>query len=293
MRARLDRREFLLATGAVAAAACSSDTGRTDPSPTNAPAAPVSESDRPQPSAAPSPATDAPGTTAEPAAEDPAATPAAPATVASSGAPGVEPLTAARFDDVAVCTLLPAAAAGPFPTVDPLDRRDVTEGHPGHPLRLGLRVVDGACRPIPDALVEIWHADATGDYSSYVDGGSGKDEGPGTTFLRGVQVSDGEGIVEFQTIYPGWYGGRAVHVHLAVRLDGTRLLTAQLYFDEAYTAEVYATDPYAAFGPPDTGWADDGLIGDPPVDGTGIVLAAAPTDLGEGTLGLVNVGVPA
>ena len=208
---------------------------------------------------------------------------------------GPEPpaLTPARFEGLAVCALLPGSAAGPFPTIDQLDRRDVTEGYPGRPLRLGLRVVDPACRPVPGADVEIWHADVSGDYSSYADNGTGKDEGEGTTFLRGFQTSDPDGIVEFQTIYPGWYAGRAVHIHTRVRLDGTELLTAQLYFDEDYTAGVYTADPYAEFGPPDTSWATDGIVGDPAIDGTGITLTAGPTWNGDGTLGLLNMGVPA
>lgn len=205
---------------------------------------------------------------------------------------GPEPLTVAMFDALPICALLPSSAEGPFPSIDLLDRRDITEGYPGHPLRLGLRVVDAECNPMPGAQVDIWHGDATGDYSSYIDNGSGKDEGEGTTFCRGVQTADADGIIEFQTIYPGWYEGRAVHIHLTARIDGERALTTQLYFDEAYTASVHATGEYAQFGPPDTGWDDDGLIGDPSSDGTAIVLTAAPTSLGDGTLGLVNLGIP-
>ncbi len=208
-------------------------------------------------------------------------------------ASAIEPLTAASFAAVSICALAPAQAAGPFPSLEQLDRRDITEGYPGHPLRLGVRVVDGACEPVPGARVEIWHTDATGDYSSYADGGSGKDEGEGTTFLRGFQVAGDDGIVEFQTIYPGWYDGRAVHIHVIATVDGEDVLTTQLYFDEAYTEAVHATGEYARFGPPDTSWADDGLIGDPTTDGTGIVLAAAPTPLGDGTLGLINLAVDA
>lgn len=206
---------------------------------------------------------------------------------------GLEPLTPAAFAALSICTMAPAQSAGPFPSLEQFDRRDITEGYPGHPLRLGIRVVDGACQPIPGAQVEIWHTDATGDYSSYEDRGSGKDEGEGTTFLRGAQTADGDGILEFQTIYPGWYEGRAIHIHVIASVDGNEVLTTQLYFDEAYTETVMATGAYAEFGPPDTGWADDGLIGDPATDGTGITLTAAPTGLGQGTLGLINLGIDA
>lgn len=195
------------------------------------------------------------------------------------------------FESLSVCVLNPSTTAGPFPSVDRLDRRDITEGYPGHPLRFGIRVVDDGCMPIPGAQVEIWHTDATGDYSSYDDGGDGKDEGAGTTFMRGAQTSDDDGILEFQTIYPGWYRGRVVHIHATVRIDDRDVLTTQLYFDEEYTAQVLATGEYAQFGPPDTTWSNDGLVGDPATDGSGIALSPAVTSLGDGTLGLVNLGV--
>ena len=259
---RLDRRSFLLGAGALAVAACSDDAG-------NEPAGPTS--------------TAVPTSTAAPT-----------TTIGGSTPPGTgvtDPLTVAQFAGLPVCLALPSAAAGPFPTLRQLDRRDVTEGYPGHPLRLGMRVVDEACEPLPGAEVEIWHADASGDYSSFEDGGSGKDEGEGTTFLRGFQTADADGILEFLTIYPGWYGGRAVHIHLRARIDGDTVLTTQLYFDEAYTEAVMATGEYARFGPPDTTWATDALAGDPAADGTAITLSPAATALGEGTLGLVNVGL--
>lgn len=197
------------------------------------------------------------------------------------------------FAALPICAVLPESTAGPFPTIDQLDRLDVTEGYPGHPLRLGIRIVDAECRPLPGAEVEIWHADATGDYSSFEDGGSGKDEGEGTTFLRGFQTADADGIVEFQTIYPGWYEGRAVHIHASARVDGDTVYTGQLYFHEDYTLGVYESGVYTEFGPPDTTWATDGIIDDPATDGSGITLAAAPTHSGDGTLGLVNLGVRA
>ncbi|MEM9566147.1 MAG: hypothetical protein AAGA93_26235 [Actinomycetota bacterium] len=270
------RRTFLAGALAVLAAACSSSS---DETPTADDPGPDSTGDTTSADTT-SDATSATGdeTTDDEAGGDPSV---------------VEALTAASFAAVSICALAPATTAGPFPTLDELDRRDITEGYPGHPLRLGIRVVDGACEPIPGARVEIWHTDASGDYSSYTDGGSGKDEGEGTTFLRGSQVAGDDGIVEFQTIYPGWYDGRAVHIHVIAAVDGEDLLTSQLYFDEAYTEAVHATGAYAEFGPPDTSRADDGLIGDPTTDGTGIVLVAAPTPLGDGTLGLINLAVDA
>lgn len=271
----LDRRTFLAGLGAAALAVACSDSDTAD-------------------SASTTDATSAASTTTTTtASETTAETTAAPTTSAAevAEAAGLEPLTPAMFDALAVCTLLPAQAEGPFPTIDELDRRVIHEGYPGQPLRLGMRVVDDTCSPVPGAVVEVWHCDASGDYSSYTDGGSGKDEGEGSTFCRGFQTSDADGILEFETIFPGWYEGRAVHIHTTVHLDGERKITGQLYFDETYTAEVFRTGEYAQFGPPDTPVGQDFLAGDPSRDGTGILASDAMTGIGPGTLGLINLGI--
>jgi protocatechuate 3,4-dioxygenase beta subunit len=200
-------------------------------------------------------------------------------------------LDAAAFDGLGACALTPEKAAGPFPLDQELDRRDITEGSPGHPLRLGLRVVDTSCKPVTGAKVEIWHCDATGDYSAFVDNGGGKDDGPGTTFLRGTQTAGGDGIVEFMTIYPGWYRGRAVHIHVRVHLDNAIAVTSQMFFDDDYTAGVYAAAPYADFGLPDTTNSADGIAGRPDTDGTLLKTSAAETTAGPGTLALLNLSV--
>jgi len=158
-------------------------------------------------------------------------------------------------------------------------------------MRLGLRVLDKSCAALPGAKVEIWHADSTGDYSAFIDNGGGKDEGPGTTFLRGTQTADADGIVEFLTIYPGWYHGRAVHIHLRVHLDDATVLTSQMFFDPDYTAAVYSAAPYAQFGLPDTSNASDSIAGDPKSEGTLLHTVAGETSKGAGTVALLNLGV--
>ena len=186
---------------------------------------------------------------------------------------------------------MPEKTSGPFPLDQQFDRRDVTENYPGHPMRLGFRVLDESCAAVPGATVEIWHADATGDYSAFTDNGGGKDEGAGTTFLRGTQTADADGIVEFLTIYPGWYRGRAVHIHLRVHLADATVLTSQMFFDGDYTAGVYSDAPYAEFGLPDTSNAADNIAGDPAAEGTLLHTTAADTARGAGTLGLLNLGI--
>ncbi|HTL86156.1 MAG TPA: intradiol ring-cleavage dioxygenase [Acidimicrobiia bacterium] len=203
------------------------------------------------------------------------------------------PLSAADFADLGTCALMPEKTAGPFPLDQQFMRRDVTEGYPGRPLKLGLRVVDASCRAVPGAAVEIWHCDASGDYSAFADGGGGKDEAQGTTFLRGTQIANDEGIVEFLSVYPGWYTGRAVHIHLRVHQRDAVVLTSQMFFDEAYTAKVYGSAPYKQFGLPDTSNAQDSIAGNPQAEGTLLRPRDAKTSKGSGTLALLNLGIRA
>lgn len=278
-----DRRTFLLGAGAALLAACTdSDTGDSDIADSGSADSEPAESGS---------STSSDSITSNESDENAENTESAESAEAASESQDLAALTPAMFEALAICTLVPSATKGPFPNIERLDRRDITEGYAGHPLRLGFRVVDAACQPIPGAQVEIWHTDATGDYSAYEDNGSGKDEGEGTNFCRGIQTANADGIGEFQTIYPGWYEGRAVHIHATILVDGQERRTTQLYFDEAYTEGVYATGEYAKFGLPDTPWSRDRIVGDPATDGSGISLAAAQTSLGQGTLGLINLGI--
>jgi len=204
----------------------------------------------------------------------------------ATGTPTTTSFTAADFEGTIPCAATRAQTAGPFPSPMLIERRDVIEGRPGRPLRLGAQVVDAACEPVPGAVLEIWHCDATGDYSAYLDGNrGGTDEGEGTTFLRGSQVADADGIVEFATIYPGWYTGRAVHIHTRVHLDGDEVLTTQWYVPDDRSAAVFADAPY--LGDPDTTIADDGIAGDPEADGTLVAIR----DDGAGLVGTVRISV--
>ena len=279
----LGRRRFLVAGGAAAIlAACSSsdDTPEAAPDPTATPEPGATAT--PAPDSEPTPTATPEAEVGEPAAEDPTEEPAE---------PGITDFTTADFEALAVCALLNDSATGPFPLDEQFDRRDITEGYAGHPLRLGLRVVDSSCAPIPGAAVEVWHTDSTGDYSAYDDGGNGKDEGEGTTFCRGTQTADDAGIVEFATIYPGWYPGRTPHIHVRIWVDGSPVKVGQLYFPDDYSAQIYAGGVYAEFGGADTTNATDGLTQDIEADGSLLTLAAGPTRLGEGTVALTNLGI--
>jgi protocatechuate 3,4-dioxygenase beta subunit len=156
------------------------------------------------------------------------------------------------------CVVTPALTDGPYFVDEKLFRWDIRddpatgEVQAGVPLRLGFRVwnvTDGACGPLAGAAVDVWHCNAAGVYSDAVDPGFNT---KGLQYLRGAQYTDDTGYAEFLTVYPGWYQGRAVHIHFKVRTDpfgetGYEF-TSQVFFDEALTDTVHAQEPYASKG---------------------------------------------
>jgi protocatechuate 3,4-dioxygenase beta subunit len=157
----------------------------------------------------------------------------------------------------ASCVLSPEMTEGPYFVDGDAVRSDITEGRPGTPLTLRLSVVDAtSCEPVEGAAVDVWHADASGDYSAF--GRSGSD----TTFLRGIQQTGADGVVTFRTIYPGWYQGRAVHIHVKVGVGGNEVHTGQLFFDDDVSSTVFAAKPYSARGDAWLRNADDGIFAD-------------------------------
>jgi protocatechuate 3,4-dioxygenase beta subunit len=126
---------------------------------------------------------------------------------------------------------------------------------PGAKLALRLAVVDAStCRPIKGAAVEIWHADAAGVYSGFGAGSGNR------TFLRGVQRTGVDGVAVFDTLYPGWYPGRTVHIHVKVHVRGNVVHTGQLFFADSVTDAVYRRAPYAKRPNRTTRNADDAIF---------------------------------
>jgi protocatechuate 3,4-dioxygenase beta subunit len=166
----------------------------------------------------------------------------------TTGTSGASAL-AGRFEDAASCTVTPEQTEGPYYfDVDSM-RSDIREDREGATLRVGVRVLDPDCQPLPDAVVEVWHCDALGNYSGFEQasqGGPGGGRTDDETYLRGAQVTDSNGIVEFVTVYPGWYRGRTIHIHAKVHLSNTELLTTQMYFDDDFSAQVFQAEPYAS-----------------------------------------------
>jgi protocatechuate 3,4-dioxygenase beta subunit len=151
----------------------------------------------------------------------------------------------------------PTETVGPYPSLVDLIRSDVREGKPGTTLRLKIAVVNAAssCAPVPNAAVEIWQCDATGNYSEY---GTQTRE----NYLRGIQTTDANGEVSFTTIYPGWYQGRATHIHVEVSINTRSVKATQMAFDEAVNRTVYATGVYASRGANPTSNLADGIFAD-------------------------------
>lgn len=222
------------------------------------------------------------------------------------------PAITASPEPIAInCKLAPEMTEGPYFLDDMLIRKDITEGKPGVPLTVRILVADiASCEPLANAAVDIWHCDAHGYYS----GVSANDPGPDTdpevaaeaakaTFLRGVQITDANGLVEFDTIYPGWYIGRTIHIHMMVMVDGeagktyeggTAVHTGQLFFDDGITDQVLQTEAYA--GRPDEQRSVNvtDFILEEVVDYPGIMLALTPITEGkieDGLIAEIAVGV--
>ncbi|MEE4455173.1 hypothetical protein V2S85_26365 [Novosphingobium resinovorum] len=140
--------------------------------------------------------------------------------------------------------MLPDVVDGPYYEDRAIMRSDITEGRPGIPLEVRVRIVDPSCRPIRNARVDCWQADAGGIYSNYpYQGDDLKIATIGETFLRGTQVSDEDGMVVFRTIYPGWYRARTAHIHFKVYIGERTRLTTQMFFPDALNEFIYLNVP--------------------------------------------------
>jgi len=166
----------------------------------------------------------------------------------------------------------------------------------GIPLRLVIHVYDvdnGSCVPFRGAKVDIWHANSQGIYSAVKDMGTTE-----KNFLRGYQVTDNNGTVEFTTIYPGWYEGRAIHIHDKVRtFNGSETAlewTSQLYFNNSINKQVHEQTPYSNHGPPQTTNEKDMIYTGASTDGltqenSGEQLMVNLTKQGPSYLGTFNI----
>ncbi len=193
------------------------------------------------------------------------------------------------------CVVRPAQTSGPFFIDKMLNRSDIRADNSGAlkegiPLALGFNVshiAGNSCAPLAGAVVDVWHCDALGVYSDERDPGFHSD---GERWLRGYQVTDARGAARFTTIFPGWYGGRTVHIHFKIRSPAGATpgyeFTSQLYFDDALTDKVHALRPYSSKGQRGQRNANDGIFRR---DGSQLILAVTPE--GQGYRGVFDVSL--
>jgi protocatechuate 3,4-dioxygenase beta subunit len=239
------------------------------------------------------------GTAAAPTSAGAASTSAAPASSSVAATPAPPSAVALLRNDRA-CALTKATIAGPtwFDAHDV--RSDIRDGRPGVPLELAFRVVRlPSCRPLANAVVDLWQCDALGIYSGFAHAAPGNGGRPGgrdrygdkesaatdaDRWLRGTQVSGPDGVVTFRTIYPGWYPTRTAHLHLKVHLSEKTVLTTQLFFDDAVSDRVYSgSDPYRQHPGRDTRNTSD------PFFSSSALLTTKPA--AEGWLAALTLGV--
>ena len=174
------------------------------------------------------------------------------------------------------CVITPEEVEGPYPypggeLTNPLNRADVTGGQTGVPLTLAFTVVktNNNCALISNASVDIWHCNKDGYYSGYgsQNGGTlGTQNYVGQTWLRGYQLTDATGKATFNTIYPGWYQGRATHIHLEVFISNVLKKTGQITFAETISDLVHQSSLYAAHGINSQRNASDGIFNNSATD---------------------------
>ena len=189
--------------------------------------------------------------------------------IASTGETPTASSTAAsavNSDTTIGCVVRPALTEGPLFVDEDLNRADIRsdpstgEVSAGIQLALTFRVsqIDAAaCTPLSGIQVDVWHCDANGIYSDTNQLGF---QTVGQKFLRGYQVTDKSGVAQFTTIYPGWYEGRAVHIHFKMRTSDGYDFTSQLFFDDAFTDTVYTSAPYNSRGTRRLRNDDDGIF---------------------------------
>lgn len=162
-----------------------------------------------------------------------------------------------------LCALAVPTTGGPCTEEADRERRDISEGYCGLPMRIAFKIVDESCRPLANAKVKVWHTQQNGRYSGDTPAAMchGDSSDIERHYFRGVQRTDSAGRVDFNSCFPGWYPGRAVHIHVEVVLNGRSYVT-QVGFDQRLCTELFERHPdYREYGQPDTANIDDGIIG--------------------------------
>jgi protocatechuate 3,4-dioxygenase beta subunit len=212
-----------------------------------------------------------------------------PSATSDAGAAGSSPASTSA-GGLPACVAKPALGEGPFFVDEKLKRSDIRtdpsggNGAEGVPLELTFivsQIADGVCTPLEGATVDVWHCDAEGRYSDEEQNGTA-----GQKFLRGYQTTNKDGRASFTTIYPGWYQGRAVHIHFKIRTGEGRDFTSQLFFDDELSDEIFAASPYKERGTRDVRNSNDGIFGQ-----SGGQLTLSPKKSGDGYAASFEIGL--
>lgn len=207
----------------------------------------------------------------------------------------VPPATTADAD---ACRLTPEVTAGPYYLDGAAVRHDITESKPGFALDVAFTVIDSqTCSPLARAAVDIWHCDAHGEYSGWNGNTLAETFSQPRnhkTYLRGIQLTGDDGTARFRTIYPGWYEGRAIHIHLKVHTDGRASGTytgghvahvGQVFFDDTLSDRLMALEPYGSHTGTRTRNAEDSIYREA---GSPRILSMKPKSSGDPHAGFVG-----
>jgi protocatechuate 3,4-dioxygenase beta subunit len=165
------------------------------------------------------------------------------------------------------CDVSPRETKGPFPTRTPAQtvQSNIKSDRDGIALLINFTILDKAnkCKPLAGAYVDIWHCDKDGNYSEYGNHPMQRTDLTSAHFLRGRQITDANGHVSFLSIYPGWYHGRAPHIHIEIFDNaGKSVLVTQVAFPENISNKVYSSPLYVARGEADTPNNRDNVFAD-------------------------------
>ena len=225
------------------------------------------------------------------------------APLASCGAPNATSILIPTNNPIAAtgatldCIVRPELTIGSYFVDDQLNRSDIRSEPSDNSIKerllltLNINVASvgiNSCTPIEGAQVDIWHCDAQGQYSGVSDQGF---QTTGQKFLRGYQVTNANGGVQFVMIYPGWYSGRTVHIHFTIRTKGADTqdyqFTSQFFFDDSLTDQVHSQEPYASKGQRDTRNDNDNIFN----GGGEQLLLNLQGDTTSGFTGAMSIGV--
>ncbi|KAL6703429.1 hypothetical protein ACN47E_009688 [Coniothyrium glycines] len=205
------------------------------------------------------------------------------------------------------CILQEETTEGPYWVSGIYVRRDITEGQPGVPLIFDVQIIDvNTCDPAPQIALEAWQCNSTGVYGGVVAEGNGNladASNINNTAFRGIQFSDHDGVLQYETTFPGHYTGRTTHIHVLTHVNATLEANntieggyishvGQLFFDQSLINEVEATSPYTEntqvllLNEDDTIFAAEAATSDPVLN-----YVYLGDDISDGIFGWVTVGI--